>query len=358
MAPFTATVVGGGTGGRLSLDALFASDRFNPRAAADLNPEVCAQLAARYPGIRTFTDHQTMFRECPSDIVCVSTFPPSHEPVTMDALQGIPDLRGMLVEKPLGHTVASGRRLLAAIKGRGIPCAVPHGLLVRQTPIEVMERTQSGEIGVLKLVEIQCRDWDIINAGIHWLNFFVTLVNNEPLSNVLALCDRSTRTYRDGMQVETLAVMSAITQSGVRVVMHTGDYLPVNADNGSDFLFRLIGTQGQIEFYGWGASYRVVSPEFPMGEAFTPAEEPTSAHRRHLENMAAQIDRGTPNYIVADSSLLALEIVEGAYLSSRYGCAVSFPVDGFVPPAPGNDWEPGQPYSGANGGRDGRKLPK
>jgi hypothetical protein len=37
---------------------------------------------------------------CASDVVCVSTFPPSHEEVALAAL----DLRlkGMLVEKPLG----------------------------------------------------------------------------------------------------------------------------------------------------------------------------------------------------------------------------------------------------------------
>src|SRR3712207_8225841 len=44
--------------------------------------------------------------------------------------------------------------------------------------------------------------WDIINAGIHWLNFFVTLTDNEPLDYVIAQCDTTTRTYRDGMQVE------------------------------------------------------------------------------------------------------------------------------------------------------------
>ena len=75
------------------------------------------------------------------------------------------------------------------------------------------------------MVEIQCSGWDIINAGIHWLDFFVTLdACPEPVSYVMAACDASTRTYRDGMQVETLAVTYAQTESGVRAVMQTGDY--------------------------------------------------------------------------------------------------------------------------------------
>ena len=62
-----------------------------------------------------------------------------------------------------------------------------------------------------------------INAGIHWLHFFVTLTRNEPLDFVMAICDSSTRTYRDGMQVETMAITYAQTHSGIRVVMNTGD---------------------------------------------------------------------------------------------------------------------------------------
>jgi hypothetical protein len=47
--------------------------------------------------------------------------------------------------------------------------AVPHGLMVKRCSLEIIERTQSGDIGKLKLVEIQSLQWDIINAGIHWL---------------------------------------------------------------------------------------------------------------------------------------------------------------------------------------------
>ena len=81
----------------------------------------------------------------------------------MDALR-LP-LKGILVEKPLGHTAASGRRILEAIKAKGLPMAVPHGLLAKRTPTEIIERVQRGEIGDLKLVEIQNSGWDIINAG-------------------------------------------------------------------------------------------------------------------------------------------------------------------------------------------------
>jgi predicted dehydrogenase len=232
--------------------------------------------------------------------------------------------------------------------------AVPHGLLVNQTPCEIIDRVQRGEIGPLKLVEIQNTGWDIINAGIHWLNFFVSVTGCEPMDYVMALCESSTRTYRDGMQVETTAVTYAQTESGVRVVMNTGDDVLVNRE-GKGTLFRLVGTAGQIEFWGWENAYRLLNREYPEGETFAPPKRPGTAHQRHLERMAAMIDSGEVDYAVPESSLLALEICEGAYISSRHRCKVTFPVDEFEPPAP-VDWDPGMPYSGEGGGRDGRKL--
>jgi predicted dehydrogenase len=349
---YSATVVGGGAGGKLSMTALTRSDRFKLVAACDLRPEVCAALAEQYPGIKTFTDHKAMFHTFPTDIVCVSTFPSSHEEVAMDALQ-LP-LKGILVEKPLGHTAESGRRILEAVQARRLPMAVPHGLLVRRHAAEVIRRTRAGEIGALKLVEIQCLGWDIINAGIHWLNFFVVLTEGDPPVEVLAAIDKSTRTYRDGIQVETVAVTSAQTRSGVRVVMHTGDTIPVNAEE-TQFCFRLVGTLGMIEFWAWAPGYRIVNGANPNGLFVNPDEGAAPAHQLHLENLARLIDAGTTDYAIPESSLIALELCEGAYRSAREGRALRLPLSENRRAAPA-DWDPGMPYSGTGGGRDGRKL--
>jgi len=349
----TAAVVGGGAGGRLSLKALHHASRFNLVAATDLRPEVCRELQTLYPGIQTFIDYREMFAQCPTDVVCVSTWPPSHEEVTMAALS-LP-LRGILVEKPIGHTAASGRRILNAVKQRNLPVAVPHGLLANDNALEVLRRVQGGEIGDLKLVEIQCRGWDIINAGIHWLHYYVTLTGGERMDFVMAICDASTRTYRDGMQVETAGVTYAQTTTGIRVVMHTGDDVLVNqADKKT--LFRLVGSAGVIEFWGWEKGFNIQNAEHPRPERITAPALPVRGHQFHLEAMADQIDSGVPDYRLADNSLLALEICEGAYLSSRHQCRVHFPVDQFQPPVR-PAWDPGMPYAGEGGGRDGRNLP-
>src|SRR5919205_4635623 len=115
---YTAAVVGGGVGGKLSLAALQASERFEAVAVADLRADVREDLARRYPGIRIFASHHEMFAACPVDIVCVSTYPPSHREVALDALD-LP-LQGILVEKPLGDTTAAGRDILRRIRERGL----------------------------------------------------------------------------------------------------------------------------------------------------------------------------------------------------------------------------------------------
>ncbi|SDX89588.1 Gfo/Idh/MocA family protein [Paenibacillus sp. CF384] len=352
MKKMTASVVGGGAGGQLSMNALHNSEHYELVAIADIRPEVCEKLQKQYPGIRTYLDHNEMFNDCPTDVVCVSTFPPSHEEVALDALK-LP-LKGILVEKPLGHTVASGRRILEEIKKRDLPMAVPHGMVAKRTPLEIIRRVKGGDIGELKLVEIQNTNWDIINAGIHWLHFFVQLTGNEPMDNVMGICESSTRTYRDGMQVETTAVTYGQTKSGIRVVMNTGDHVRINTE-GKDTVFRLIGTAGQIEFWGWENGYHILNAEFPKGELMIPEELAVTGHQAHLENMARRIEHGESDYSIPESSLLALEIVEGAYISSRHRCKVTFPVDTFEAPVE-PDWNPGIAYSGTGGGRDGRKL--
>lgn len=348
---YTASVVGGGMGGRLSMTALAASSHFSLVAAADLRADVRDELARLYPGIRLYPDHRTMFADSPTDFVCVSTFPPSHREVVLDALKL--DLVGILCEKPLADTAAAGRDILQAIRARGLPMAVPHGLLKLKHSEEILERVHAGEIGELELVEIECDKWDIINAGIHWLNYFVNLVPNDPAAWVMAATESSTRTYRDGMQVETTAITYVQTVGGVRAVMHTGDYVDIRRPD-KPFLFRLVGTRGMIEFYAWESIYRLTNAAHPAGEFFSPAPYKEPAHQRHLEGLLDQLASGKIDYTIPESSLAALELVEAAYLSAAHGCKVTLPLHEFVVPTR-PDWRPGQPYAGG-GGRDGRKL--
>ena len=350
---YTAAVIGGGSGGQLSLAALDASPRFELVALADLRAEVRAAMEARYPGLRTFATHRELLAACPVDVVCVATYAPTHAAVALDAL-ALP-LRGILVEKPLAPTAEEGAAILDAVRRRGLPMVVPHGLLVARHGQEVLRLVREGAIGALRLVEIECDGWDIINAGIHWLNYFVALTERDPAAWVQCACDTTTRTYRDGFQVETAAVTSAQTRGGVRVMMHTGDDVRIEPE-GKGAVFRLVGDAGLIEFWGWESSYRIVSGAHPGGETVAVMPNAVSGHRIYLERLAEQIDAGAPSYADAERSLAALELCEAAYRSAESRCVVRLPLASFAPP-PAQAWTPGEPYAGSGGGRDGRMLP-
>jgi predicted dehydrogenase len=335
------------------MNALQASDRYQPLAIADISPAAREALARDYPDLAVFDSHGAMFRQCPTDIVCVSTWAPSHRSVTEAALQ-LP-LKGILVEKPLAETTAAGAAILNAMRSRSLPMAVPHGLLVAYHAREILERVRSEEIGELVLIEIECSGWDIINAGIHWLNYAHVLNGGAAAQSVMAACDTSSRTYRDGVQVETVAVTYVQASNGVRIVMDTGDYVTTTR-KGKDTVFHIVGTKGMIEFWGWESAYYLVSPAHPEGLLVQVAPGPKGGHQRHLDALAEQMQQGVADYAIAESSLAALEMCEAAYLACKHRCQVDLPLASFTLPA-ANDWEPGKPYAGTGGGRDGRDLP-
>lgn len=184
MSVYTASVVGGGRGGKLSIRALTASDRFELRAVADISPQAREAIEKEWPGVQTFATHTEMFAECPADVICVATYASSHRQIALEAAK-LPAVKGMLVEKPLGETTAAGREIVDALRAKGIPLAVPHGLLVADHSAEILRRVREGQIGELKLVEMQSPRWDIINAGIHWINFFVALIGTDAPQSVL-----------------------------------------------------------------------------------------------------------------------------------------------------------------------------
>lgn len=349
----SAAVIGAGAGGTLSIDALLASDDYTLVAVADMSEAALARIREKTGGaVATYTSAEEMFAQSPTDVVCVSTYAPTHLPLTRGAL-AIPGIKGLLVEKPLGDTTAAGREILAAIKEAGLPVVVPHGIMAQAAGLEVVRRVRAGDIGELRVVELECTNWDIINAGIHWLQFFVSLTGGEAVEFVLAAADSSTRTFRDGMQVETDAITMARTVSNTRLLMHTGDHVPMSRDD-TVCLFRIVGDHGFIEYGAYEPYFTVVTPGADRERVDVEPFE-VSGHQRHLEFLATQIHSGERDYSIPDSSLQALEIVEAAYESARVGGTVLLPIDGEQPARP-DDWNPGAPYSGTGGGRNGREL--
>ena len=346
-----AGVVGAGTGGLLSLRALQASERYELVGVADLRPGPLERVRGEFPGLELYASGEGLLEAASPDVVCVSTFAGSHAEVAEQAMAA--GVRGLLLEKPVCDTWASGQTVLDQLKRRGLPVVVPHGLLVRSGPKELLRRLRAGEVGSIELIDIQCTGWDLINAGIHWTDFALAALGDDKVEWVINACDAHTRTFRDGLEVETEAVTYAGTRSGARIVMHTGDSIPLSRPEKA-LVFRIYGSEGSAEFWGWEDRFRLRRSEQPEGELFRIPSFAASPHQIYLEQLAEMIASGQADYELPELSLAALEMCEAAYVSNRHRCAVRLPLAGFVAP-PQVSWDPGAPYRGM-GGRDGRAL--
>ena len=174
-----------------------------------------------------------------------------------------------------------------------------------------------------------------MNAGVHWVDFALAALRNDEVQSVFAACDVSTHTYRDGIEVETEAVTYAVTRSGVRLVMQTGDDVRP-ARGGKDLVYRFYGSLGSIEFWGWEDCYwlRIGGPAHsPAPVTVTPPLTAT-AHQVYLEMLADMVEKGKPQNELAELSLRALEICQAAYVSPPAPlCGAPAPF-GFYPAGP------------------------
>ena len=353
--PFRALVVGAGSGGRLSIGAVVDDAGYELAGIADRSVEASAAAAADLaPGTPTFTDVGRALEDLRPDVVCVSTWAPSHRKITEQALAV--GVRGLLVEKPLAGTMTDARAVLDTIVDQRVPVVVPHGLMSMPAPQHLLDELRSGVLGRLQTVQIDCTGWDLINAGIHWLQFAVACLGDDPVTTVECTADVSTRTYRDGFMVETAAVTSVRTAGGVGLEVRTGDDIEVASPTGTRIA--LVGGQGSAVYQPWEHEYRIDTGAGELVVSRPPGDQPTG-HRLYLRRLHEQISAGTTDHAIPRQSLQALEIIRAAYLAAREGGTVTLPLqeDDSAPTGSDDVWLPGEVHDPDRAGRNGRALP-
>ncbi len=138
-------LIGAGGIGRIRAKALVGGKDCALVAVADPEQERADRIA-RSAGARAFGDHRDLLAEGNVDAVIVSTPPPSHESIVLDALDA-----GMhvLCEKPLSNSVESCRRMVE--RARSTARTLATGFNHRYFPAikRLRYAIQSGEIGRL-----------------------------------------------------------------------------------------------------------------------------------------------------------------------------------------------------------------
>lgn len=311
----TASVMGCGHGGGLSLDALRNSADYALIAAADPSVDARTRIADRFTDVRLFADFRDMLTACLTDVVCIATPAPSHPAIARFVLAHKP--KGMLLEKPLACDVATAKALLEEIKAAACPLVVPHGMLVLPASREIKARIRRGDIGRIVSVDIQ-NAVDLLNGGIHWLAYLLDVFDNDTAAEVSAKFDVSGRLVNDAVQVESRGATHIEFGSALCIDLHSGkktvptsEVLPVEEQRGA--LFRVSGSKGVIEFSAWAGSYwiQVGKSDGELVKQALPAG--LSYHQLFLEQLARNVAAGDADYVSADLSLAALRLIESAY---------------------------------------------
>ena len=168
--PLRAGVVGAGTGGMLSIKALEASERFELVGVADVSEAARARAVAEGVTAQMFADATGLLDASRPEVICVSTFAPSHSEIVGQAVDaGVRES----CSKSRSPSTGPQDRPPSIVCGSqaGAPVVVPHGLLVRPASTDVLRHISEGVLGDLELIEIECRGWDLLNAGVHWVDF-------------------------------------------------------------------------------------------------------------------------------------------------------------------------------------------
>jgi predicted dehydrogenase len=311
----TASIIGCGHGGGLSLDAVSNSSDYELIAAADPSADARKRVADRFPDVRLFADYGEMLAKCRTDVVCIATPAPSHASIACEVLHYKP--KGLLLEKPLACDISTAAELLREIRDAACPVIVPHGMLVLPAAQEIKARIRRGDIGEIATVEVQ-NAVDLLNAGIHWLAYLLDVFDNDAPMTTNAEFDVSDHVVNDGVQVESRGDTRIKLESGLLIDLQSGnktdptsEVLPRAQQRGA--LFRVTGSKGVIEFSAWAGSYWIQVGKSNGELIKQPLPAGSSYHQIFLEQLAQNIAAGEVDYSSAELSLAALRLIESAY---------------------------------------------
>ncbi len=116
----------------------------------DLSPAVAEMMAERFGVPAWFTDHRRMLAETAPDVVHVTTPPPTHVPLAIDALRAGSHV---LVEKPAAPSVAELRALLDVARDAGRVVVEDQNYLFNEPMQRVLDLVEHGEFGAVTHVD-------------------------------------------------------------------------------------------------------------------------------------------------------------------------------------------------------------
>jgi predicted dehydrogenase len=192
----------------------------------DLRPERLATASARYPTIRTSTDHRDLLQDPEVDAVVIATTVSSHFELASAALAAG---KHVLVEKPLTTNAVDALRLIEQADRRDLVLMVDHTFVYTAAVMKMRELTEAGELG-----ELYYYDSVRINLGLfqHDVNVLWDLAVHDLSIMDYVLMEQPVAVSATGLshvpgQPENIAYMTMFFESRMIAHVHANWLAPV-----------------------------------------------------------------------------------------------------------------------------------
>jgi len=158
-------VIGAGYWGPNLIRALSETPGARVVAVADLDAKRLEPIAARFPALRTTTDHHSILGDPSIDAVCIATPINTHRRIAEEAFAAG---KHVFVEKPLAGTVNDAEAILRAGELAARTLMVGHTFVYNPAVETVRGLLRRGVLGDVRYIDSQR-----VNLGIHQFDFNV-----------------------------------------------------------------------------------------------------------------------------------------------------------------------------------------
>lgn len=330
----------GGIADRRTIPGLVLADNAELVAVMDINMELAKKVGEKYNVSAVYDNIDDLLSNDEVEVVYIAT------PVFLHKEQSIAALKAgkhVLVEKPVGLTVAEGNEIAELAKSKNLKVSV--GLMMRYHTYhqQIKELISSGKIGDIVSMRAQFTCWfpesdkawsqskkmsgggSLMDLGVHCIDLLLYLSSLKACI-VSGMCETMTFSY----EVEDSASVLIKMENGAKAYVDVNFNIP---DDASESRLEFFGTRGSIIANGTMAQEEVGTVKVTESnqEGYDAMQERTELNSYILEgdlgNMYtkeieafsdALLNNKTP-VINIDEAIFVQKIIEAAYESSASG---------------------------------------
>ena len=308
VARYKVAVIGAGGMGQDQCLGLQTLPQVEIVGVADQNPQALDRFRQRLhlSGTRFYPSAEALLKEEKVDMVCVATNTTSHLAVARLAVEA--GVQRLIVEKPMGNSVAQARRLARLCADHEVKVAVNQSRRWSNDYAAIKRCVQHGYIGSLRHIYAVPGPGGLAMIGVHFFDLAAYLADS-PLAWVIGFLDTCDRPNRRGPQFKDPGGYAMVGfQNEVR------GYLDVSDDlNHKDQFVVLRGDAGRIEIDERRGQWHLDS--LSLGRRTFQFND-TTKEAGYFAKVAAQMLSETPPSCGATEGIAALEAVVAVHLSS------------------------------------------